>query len=79
MKSITLAVLVSFLLLSGVSIAAQPEERKDHSSMMQETTKGGKQAEREVKMMRMMKMMDQCADMMEAAHNAQVSRESQKK
>ena len=69
MKTISLAVLVSFLVLSGLALAAQSGEQKDHSSMMQEMMKGGKQGEQKDGMMRMMKMMDQCAAMMESAHS----------
>ncbi len=67
MKTIGLAVLVSFLSLSGLSLASQSDEEKGHSSMMEEMMKGGKQGEQMVGMMRMMKMMDQCAAMMESA------------
>lgn len=67
MKTISLAVLVSFLVLSGLALASQSGEQKDHSSMMQEMMKGEKQGEHMDGMMRMMKMMDQCASMMESS------------
>lgn len=67
MKSITLAVLAA-IVLSGVALASQSGEQKDHSSMMQEMMRGGKQEEHKQGMMRMMKMMDRCAAMMESAH-----------
>ncbi|HEX9274392.1 MAG TPA: hypothetical protein VGA01_19515 [Candidatus Binatia bacterium] len=40
MKTISLAVLVSFLVLSGLALASQSGEQKDHSSMMQENDEG---------------------------------------
>jgi prophage maintenance system killer protein len=79
MKTISLAVLVSFLVLSGLALAAQSGEQRDHSSMMQEMMKGGKQGEQKDGMMRMMKMMDQCAAMMESAHGSEGAKENQKK
>jgi prophage maintenance system killer protein len=78
MKTISLAVLLSFLVLSGFALAAQSGEQKDHSSMMQEMMKGGKQGEHKDGMMRMMKMMDQCAAMMESAQNSGPAKEDQK-
>jgi hypothetical protein len=69
MKTISVAVLVSFLVLSGLALASQSGEQKDHSSMMQEMMKGGKQGEHMDGMMRMMKMMDQCSAMMESHHD----------
>ena len=78
MKTISLAVLASFLVLSGLALASQSGEQKDHSSMMQEMMKGGKQGEQKDGMMRMMKMMDQCAAMMESAHDSEQAKESQK-
>lgn len=68
MKSITLAVLAA-IVLSGVALASQSGEQKDHSSMMQEMMRGGKQGEHKEGMMRMMKMMDQCSAMMESSHH----------
>lgn len=68
MKTISSAVLVFFLVLSGLALAAQSGEQKDHSSMVQEMMKGGKQGEHKDGMMRTMKMMDQCASMMDSMH-----------
>ncbi len=79
MKTISLAVLVSFLVLSGLALASQSGEQKDHSSMMQEMMKGEKQGEHMDGMMRMMKMMDQCAAMMEATHGSEAAKENHKK
>jgi preprotein translocase subunit YajC len=67
MKTITLAVLVSFLVLSGMALASQSGEQKDHSSMMEEM-KSGKEGDHMGQMMRMMKIMDQCSAMMESMH-----------
>ena len=78
MKTISLAVLVSFLILSGLAFASQSGEQKDHSAMMQEMMKGEKQGERMDGMMRMMKMMDQCSAMMESSHSSEEGKESQK-
>jgi hypothetical protein len=36
MKTITSIALVSFLFLSGMALAAQSGEKKDHQSMMEE-------------------------------------------
>ena len=77
MKTISLGGLVSILVMSGLALASQPGEPKEHSSMMQEMMKGGKQRDHMDGMMRMMKMMDQCAAMMDSAHNSKVE-ESQK-
>ena len=79
MKTISTAVLVSFLVLSGWALASQSGEQKDPSSMMQEMMKGGKQGEHKDGMMRMMKMMDQCAAMMESANDSEGAKENQKK
>ena len=68
MKTISLTVLVSLLALSGLALASQSREQKDHSSMMQEMMKGENQGKYMEGMMRMMKMMEQCAAMMESAH-----------
>ena len=78
MKTISMAVLVSFLVLSGWALASQSGEHKDHSSMMQEMMKGGEQREHKDGMMRMMKMMDQCAAMMESGHGSQETKENPK-
>lgn len=71
MKSIGLAVFVSALALSGWALASQSGERKDHSSMMQEMMKGEDQGKHMNGMMRMMKMMEQCAAMMESAGDSE--------
>jgi hypothetical protein len=78
MKTITLAVLVSFLVLSGMALASQSGEQKNHSSMMEEMMKSGKEGDHMGRMMRMMKMMDQCSAMMESSHDSEKARESQK-
>ena len=77
MKTITLAVLVSFVVLSGLARASQSGEQKEHSSMMEEMMKGGMEGEHKDGMMRMMKMMDQCSAMMESAHDSE-TKEGQK-
>jgi hypothetical protein len=79
MKTITVAVLVSFLVLSGMALASQFGEQKGHSSMMEEMMKGRKEGEQMGGMMRMMKMMDQCSAMMESAHGSEGAKENQKK
>ena len=68
MKTIGLSVLLSVLVLSGLSLAAQSGEQKERPAMpmMQEMMKGGKEGEHMGGMMRMMKMMDQCSAMMES-------------
>ena len=76
MKTIGLAGLVSFLALSGLALASQSGEEKDHPSMMQEMMKDG---EHKAGMMDMMKMMNQCAAMMESAHaDGSAAKENQK-
>jgi hypothetical protein len=77
MKTISLGGLVSILVLSGLALASQSGEPKEHSSMMQEMKKDGKQRDHMDGMMLMMKMMDQCAAMMDSAHNSKVE-ENQK-
>jgi hypothetical protein len=89
MKKIMLLGLVSFLLLSGVGLAVQPEERKSGSSMqgmMEEMMKekqsrgGGTHGMGSMDgMMRMMKMMDQCSEMMESAQAESGDTDSHKK
>ncbi len=82
MKTITLAVLVS-IVLSGLALASQSGEQKDHTSMMQGMMKGEKGMEGMSGMggmMRMMKMMDQCSAMMESTHDqGEKAKESQNK
>jgi len=78
MKTSGLAVLVSFLVLTGLALASQSREQKDRSSMMQSMMKNEKDGEHSRGMMRMMKMMDQCAAMMESTGDSEGSKESQK-
>ena len=78
MKTITSMALVSFLVLSGMALAAQSAEKKEYSSMMEEMMKSGKDGGHMEGMMRMMKMMDQCASMMESAKESDGAKESQK-
>jgi hypothetical protein len=83
MKTITLAVLVSIVLVAGLALASQSGEQKDHTSMMQEMMKGEKGMEGMSGMggmMRMMKMMDQCGAMMESTDgHGEKAKESQNK
>jgi hypothetical protein len=81
MKIVGLGVLVSFVVLSGLALAAQSGKQKERPSspMMQEMMKGGKEGEHMDGMMRMMKMMDQCAAMMDSAHGSEGAKEDQKK
>ena len=78
MKTITSIALVSLLVVSGMALAAQSDEQKEHSSMMEEMMKGGKEGEHKDGMMRMMKMMDQCSAMMESAKESGGTKGSQK-
>jgi Spy/CpxP family protein refolding chaperone len=80
MKTISLAVLLSFVVLSGVALASQSGEQKKRPSRMEEMMKGGKDGEHMgSSMMRIMKMMDQCSAMMESAHaDSDKAKESQK-
>ena len=78
MKTITSIALVSLLVVSGMALAAQSDEQKEHSSMMEEMMKGGKEGEHKDGMMRMMKMMDQCSPMMESGKESAGAKESQK-
>jgi hypothetical protein len=80
MKTVTSIALVSFLVLSGMALAAQSGEQKERPSspMMQEIMKGGKEGEHMDGMMRMMKMMDQCSAMMESGKDSGGAKESQK-
>lgn len=80
MKTITLIAVVSFLVLSGLALASQSGEQKDRPSTMDEMMKGGKEGEQMGGMMRMMKMMDHCASMMESKDSkSNQKEESQKK
>lgn len=79
MKSISLGVLASFLFLSGLALASQSGQQKDHSAMMQEMMKGEKEGEHKDRMMGMMKMMHECSAMMESSHHeGKETKESQK-
>jgi len=78
MKTITSIALVSLLVVSGMTLASQSSEQKEHSSMMEEMMKGGKEGEHKDSMMRMMKMMDQCSAMMESGKESAGAKESQK-
>jgi hypothetical protein len=78
MKTIALAALVSFLVLSGLALASQSGEQKGPSSMMEEMMKGRKEGEQMAGMMRMMKMMEQCAAMMESSHDVEATTQAQK-
>lgn len=81
MKPISLFVLVSLLVLSGLALAGQTGEQKEPPSplMMQEMMKGGKEGEHMEGMMRMMKMMDQCSAMMESARGSGEAKENRSK
>ena len=87
MKKIALAVLAVFLVLSGVTLAQQSGDEKKGSSMqdmMQQMMKqkqgGDGSMEGMGEMMGMMKMMEQCSDMMKSAHHqGERAKESQNK
>jgi hypothetical protein len=70
MKTIASVGLVSLLVVSGVALAAQSGEQKSQSSMMEGMMKGGQDGERMQGMMRMTKMMDECASMMDFTHTS---------
>ncbi|HWP22983.1 MAG TPA: hypothetical protein VNM15_02205 [Candidatus Binatia bacterium] len=83
MKTVSLAVLPALLVLSALALAAQESQQKDHSSMMQgsvkeEMMKRGKDEGHMGGMMRMMKMMDQCAAMMDSAPHSRAGKEDRK-
>ena len=67
MKASALAVVLSFLVLSGWALAAQTAEQKEDLSIMEHMMKEGEGEKSRGGMMRMMKMMDQCSRMMESA------------
>ena len=69
MKTITLTIFVSFLVLSGLALASQSAEQKQDPSMMEHMMMEGESKKSGGHMMRMMKMMDQCAAMMESNHD----------
>jgi hypothetical protein len=62
-----LAVAVSFLSVSGWTLAAQTAEQKQDPPMMEHMMKEGQDGKSHGGMMRIMKMMDQCSRMMESA------------
>jgi hypothetical protein len=66
-----LAVVLSFLVLSGWALADQRAQEKQDSSMMEHMMKEGEGEKSRGGMMRMMKMMDQCAAMMESSGNTE--------
>ena len=92
MKTISLAVLVSFLVVSGLALAAQSGEQKEPPVMpsrpmmqnmmkegKQDMMKEGKEGEHMGGMMGMMKMMEQCNAMMKSAqHEGKKAKETQK-
>jgi prophage maintenance system killer protein len=78
MKATALAVVLSFLVLSGWALAAQTAEQKQDSSMMEHMMKEGEGEKSRGGMMRMMKMMDRCASMMES-HGSEEPKESPRK
>ncbi len=74
MKKFVLVLLVS-LMVSGVALAQQSGKQESSQQqgsrmqgMMEDMMKGGKEGENKDGMMRMMKMMDQCSQMMESSH-----------
>jgi hypothetical protein len=79
MKASVMAVVVSFLAVSGWALAAQTAEQKQDSSMMEHMMKEGEGEKGRGGMMRMMKMMDQCSRMMESSHGSEGAKESPKK
>ena len=79
MKTSVLAVVVSFFAVSGWALAAQTAEQKQEPSKMEHMMKEGEGDRGRGGMMRMMKMMDQCAAMMESSGNTETSKESQTK
>jgi hypothetical protein len=78
MKATALAVVLSFVVLSGWALAAQTAEQKQDSSMMKHMMKEGEGEKSRGGMMRMMKMTVQCASMMES-HGSEEPKESFKK
>jgi len=71
MKATALAVVLSFLVLSGWALADQKAQEKQESSMMEHMMKEGEGEKSRGGMMRMMKMMDRCAAMMESSGNTE--------
>jgi prophage maintenance system killer protein len=79
MKATALAIVMSFLILSGWALAAQGTDQKQDPSMMEHMMKEREGEKSQGGMMRMMKMMDQCAAMMESSHGSGEPKESPKK
>ena len=79
MKATALAVVLSFLVLSGWALAAQTTEQKKDSSMMEHMMKEGAGEKSRRGMMGMMKMMEHCAAMMESSHGSEGPKETPKK
>jgi hypothetical protein len=80
MYKFVLALLVSFLVISGIGFAQQAQKQEQRSPMqgrMEEMMKGKKEGDMDG-MMRMMKMMDQCSQMMESSHGSKDTKEGQK-
>ena len=75
MKTSVLAVVVSFLAVSGWALAAQTAEQKQDPPMMEHMMKEGEGEKGREGMMRMMKMMDQCSRMMESSHGSEEPKE----
>lgn len=84
MKRISLAVVVSVLIVSGLAFAAQSNDQKQDPSVMDQSmmnhmmgeTQDGKGSGDH--MMGMMKMMEQCNAMMESTTSSDGNKESQK-
>jgi hypothetical protein len=87
MKMVALFALTVFLMVSGVTLAQQSGEEKKGSSMqdmMQQMMKQKQSGEGSMEgkggMMGMMKMMEQCSEMMKSAHHhGEKAKESQNK
>jgi hypothetical protein len=74
------ALLVSFLVISGIGFAQQTQKQEQRSPMqggMEEMMKGKKEGDMDG-MMRMMKMMNECSRMMESTHSSKDNKDSQK-
>ena len=80
MKRISLAVVVSVLIVSGIAFAAQSNDQRQDPSVMDQSMMGEAQDGKggEDHMMRMMKMMEHCNAMMESAKSSDGSKESPK-
>jgi hypothetical protein len=79
MKHLILAALVSLVILSGCALAHQSGDEKKGSSM-QDMMKQKQSVEGSTEGMGMMKMMEQCNEMMKSAqHQGERAKENQKK